>query len=184
MKPALSTIVFIILFASCIKGINNLPIVPKRPIPSQPVVIQKDTVPDGGAFKIVFQKDSLQADETEVAFNHTTSTMYFNTQDAVYFPGNGVVSLSSLTSDGVPCAIQQLPYLQGYPIRLKIVAKDDGIYVLRLSYINQIPKTIRIWLKDRYMKDSLDMRIGNYAFQITKADTNTFGQSRFAVALR
>ncbi len=105
MKPALSTIALVILFAACIKGINYPPIAPKKPIPSQPVV-QRDTVPDGGAFKIAIQKDSLQADETVVSFNHTASTMYINSQDAAYFSGFGVASISSLTSDGVSCAVQ------------------------------------------------------------------------------
>ena len=56
MKPALSTIALIILFASCIKGINYLPIAPKKPIPSQQFVIQVVIIHDGGAFKIANQK--------------------------------------------------------------------------------------------------------------------------------
>jgi len=67
---------------------------------------------------------------------------------------------------------------------LKVGMKTDGIYILRLTYANQIPKGIRFWLKDKYMKDSLDMRVGNYAFQVVKADTNTYGQGRFTVVLR
>jgi hypothetical protein len=184
MKPALSTIVLIILFASCIKGINNLPIAPKKPIPVKPVVIQRDTVPDGGAFKIAIQKDSVQVDETVVAFFHTASSMYFNSQDAVYFPGYGIASISSLTSDGISCAIQELPYLQDNAVRLKVGASSDGTYILKLNYISQIPKSIRFWLKDKYTKDSLNMREGNYTFQVIKADTNTYGKGRFAVVLR
>lgn len=184
MKPALSTIVIVILFASCIKGINNLPIAPKKPIPAKPVVVQTDTVPDGGAFKVAIQKDSVQVDETVLSFYHTASTMYFNSQDAVYFPGYGIASISSLTSDGVSCAIQELPYLQEYPIGLKIAVKNDGTYILKLNYVNQIPKSIRFWLKDKYMKDSLDLRAGNYAFQIVKTDTNTYGKGRFVIVLR
>lgn len=184
MKPALSTIVLIILFASCIKGINNLPIAPKKPVPAQPVVVQRDTAPDGSAFKVMIQKDSAQLDETMLIFDHTASTMYLNSQDAVYFPGFGVASICSLTSDGVTCAIQKLPYLQEHPIGFKVGAKTDGIYILRLSYANQIPASIKFWLKDKYMKDSLNIRAGNYAFQVIKADTNTYGQARFTVILR
>jgi hypothetical protein len=184
MKPALSATVLIILLASCIKGINNLPIAPKKPVPAQPVVIQMDTVPDGGAFKVMIQKDSAQLDETMVMFDHTASTMYFNSQDAVYFPGFGAASLCSLTSDNITCAIQKLPYLHEYPIGFKVGAKSDGIYILRLTYANQVPKSIRFWLKDKYVKDSLDLRVGNYAFNVVKADTNTYGSGRFTVVLR
>lgn len=184
MKPTLSTIVLIILFVSCIKGINNLPITPKKPIPTQPVVVQRDTVPDGGAFKIRIQQDSAQLDETMVIFNHTASIRYFNSQDAVYFPGFGAASISSFTSDGISCAIQELPYLQEYPIGLKVGMKNDGTYILKLSYADQVPKSIKFWLKDNYKKDSLNIRAGNYAFQVIKADTNTYGSKRFAVVLR
>lgn len=184
MKRALSTIILIILLVSCIKGINNLPIVPKKPVPVQPVVVQRDTVPDGGSFKIMILKDTTRLDETMVIFNHTASTMYINSQDAVYFPGFGAASISSLTSDGVACAIQELPYLQEYPMALKVDVRNDGVYILRLSYTNQIPKGIRFWLKDKYLNDSMDIRTGDYAFQVIKADTNTYGKSRFSVVLR
>lgn len=184
MKPALSTIALIILFASCIKGVNNLPLAPNKPVVAQPIAVQRDTAPDGSAFKIMIQKDSAKLDETMVIYDHTASTMYINTQDAVYFPGFGAASISSLTSDGYTCAIQKLPYLQQYPIGLQVGMKSDGIYILRVTYANHIPQSIRFWLKDRYMKDSLDMRVGNYAFQVIKADTNTYGRSRFSVVLR
>ena len=184
MKPALSTIVLIILFAACIKGVDNPPVAQIKPVLIKPVATQRDTIPDGGSFKIMIQKDSLHADETLLIFNHSASTMYINSQDAVYFPGFGIASISSLTSDGVNCVIQKLPYLQQNPIRLKINTRYDGIYILKLNYIDQISQNIRFWLKDKYMKDSLDMRVGNYAFQVIKADTNTYGRGRFTLVLR
>jgi hypothetical protein len=184
MKPALLTLVLIILFASCIKGVNNLPVAEKQPISPKVAAIQRDTVPDGGSFKIMIQKDSVQADETLIMFNHSASTMYINTQDAVYFPGYGIAGISSLSSDGVTCAIQELPYLEEYPIGLKINVRNNGIYILKLSYIDKIPQSIQLWLKDKYMNDSLDMRVGNYAFRVIKADTNTYGRGRFTVVLR
>jgi len=184
MKPALSTIVLIILLASCIKGINNFPVTPKKPVPTPPVVVQRDTVPDGGAFKVMIQKDSAQVDETMLIYDHTVGTRYLNTQDAVYFPGFGAANLCSLTSDNVTCAIQKLPYLNEYPIGLKVDAKTDGMYILRLSYTSKVPTSIKFWLKDKYLKDSVNIRTGNYAFQVVKADTNTYLSKRFTVVLR
>jgi hypothetical protein len=184
MKPTLSIFVLVILLASCIKGINNLPVAVKPTVPKQVTVVHHDTVPDGGSFKVKIQKDSLSVDETMVIFDHTASTMYINTQDAVYFPGYGIANIASLTSDGIPCAIQKLPYIQENPIGLSVKIKNDGIYILNLSYLNLVPPTIHVWLKDKYMQDSLDMRVGNYAFQVIKSDTNTYGTARFKVVLR
>src|ERR1700712_731803 len=184
MKSILSIFVLVILFASCIKGVNNLPVAVKSTVPKQVKAIQRDTIPDGGSFKVRIQKDSLSADETMVIFNHSASTMYINTQDAVYFPGYGIANIASLTSDGMPCAIQKLPYIKENPIGLSVRIKNDGIYILNLSYLNMVPPTIHVWLKDKYTQDSLDMRVGNYAFQVIKSDTNTYGTGRFKIVLR
>jgi hypothetical protein len=184
MKPVLSFLVLVILLASCIKGVNTLPVAINSPAPKKVIAVQRDTIPDGGSLKVQVLKDSIATDETLLIFNHTASTMYINTQDAVYFPGYGAVSLASLTSDGMPCAIHKLPYIQEDPIGLDVNVKSNGIYLLKISYLNEIPQTIRVWLKDKYMKDSLDMRVGNYAFQVIKSDTNTFGRGRFKIVLR
>lgn len=184
MKSTLSIFVLVILLAACIKGVNNLPVPVKSTAPKQVTVIQQDTVPDGGSFKVKILKDTVSVDETLVIFNHTASTMYVNSQDAVYFPGFGIASIASITSDGRPCAIQKLPYVQQYPIGLSVNTRNDGIYSLSLSYLSQIPPTMGVWLKDRYMQDSLDLRVGNYAFQVIKSDTNTYGTGRFKVVVR
>lgn len=184
MKTTLSFIVLVILLAACIKGVNTLPVVVNSPIPQKVIALQRDTIPDGGSLKVQILKDSVSTDETLMIFDHTASTMYINTQDAVYFPGYGAVSIASLTTDGMPCAIHKLPYLQDNPIGLDVSVKSDGIYLLKISYLKQIPQTIRVWLKDKYMKDSLDMRVGDYAFQVIRSDTNTFGRGRFKLVLR
>lgn len=184
MKTTLSLIILVILFAACIKEVNNLPVAANSPVTKKVIAVQRDTIPDGGSLKIQILKDSISTDETLLTFNHTASTMYINTQDAVYFPGYGTVSLASLTSDGMPCVIQKLPYIQNNPIGLDVNVKSNGIYLLKISYLNKIPQTIRVWLKDKYMKDSLDLRVGNYAFQTLKSDTNTLGTDRFKIVLR
>ena len=184
MKTTLSFIVLVILFAACIKGVNNLPVAINSPTPKKVIAVQRDTIPDGGSLKIQVLKDSISTDETLMIFNRQASTMYINTQDAVYFPGYGAVNIASLTSDGMLCAIQKLPYVQDNPIDLNVSVKANGIYLLKISYLERIPQTIRVWLKDKYMKDSLDMRVGNYAFQVIKSDTNTFGKGRFKIVLR
>jgi hypothetical protein len=172
------------LLVSCIKELKNSGITEKSPVPKQTSHARYDTIPDGGCLRIKIQKDSFSTDETMLVFDHTASAMYINTQDAVYFPGYGDVSLSSLSNDGMPCVIQKLPYIQCNPIGLNVNVKSNGIYYLKLSYLNKVPQTIGFWLKDKYMKDSLDLRVGTYAFQVIKSDTNTFGRERFKIVLR
>jgi hypothetical protein len=43
---------------------------------------------------------------------------------------------------------------------------------------------MHIFCKDNYLKDSLDLRKGNYNFTIDNADANSFGKKRFQIAVR
>ncbi len=47
-----------------------------------------------------------------------------------------------------------------------------------------IPADIHIWLKDKYSKDSVDIRKQNYSFDVTLADSNSFGKNRLEVILK
>ena len=170
--------------SSCQKDVTDVPVPVKQAEIKVVLSATPDTIPDGGAFKIKMQKDSSAIDETAVIFNKTASPAFSNTSDAVYFPGFGIGSLASVTSDGISCAIQKTPFTPGKTVRLNVNAKSNGIYILKLSYLNKIPQNVNVWLMDSYMKDSLDMRVGNYAFQVIKSDTTTFGKGRFKIILR
>jgi hypothetical protein len=51
--------------------------------------------------------------------------------------------------------------------------------------LNAVPQAYDLWLIDGYKKDSLELRYNNtYAFNIIKADTNSFGANRFKLAIR
>jgi hypothetical protein len=81
-------------------------------IPVSPVSIvaaSQDTIPDKACFKIKLIKDSMNYDETPMVFDHTVSTVYNSSWDAIYFTGFGKESLSSLSSDGRALAINRLP---------------------------------------------------------------------------
>jgi hypothetical protein len=82
--------------------------------------------------------------------------------------------------------INALPFTgHGQTIALKVDAKSDGSYQLKLDSIYAIPATCQIWLKDAYKSDSLDFRqAANYTFSIVKADTATFGSHRFRLIFR
>ena len=77
----------------------------------------------------------------------------------IYKQGTGKVSLSSMSSDHVPLAVNLMPLKQkSQTVALKVNAKTDGIYSLNMNEIQGVPKLYDIWLMDAYKKDSLDMR--------------------------
>ena len=153
--------------------------------PIKPVAAaEQDTIPDSGAFKLRLIKDNTNYDETMFVFNHTAQLKYTSSRDAVYFAGNGAESLSSLSADGTPLAIYTVPFINGTTINLHVGSRNDGLFTLQMSYAHKIPKNIRIWLKDTYMKDSINLCSAGFKFQINKIDTNSFGDKRFKLVIR
>lgn len=152
--------------------------------PVTSVKASTDTIPDKAAFKIKLGKDSINTDETMIVFNHTASLDYSNMTDAPYLSGFGQVSLANVSRDGVDIAIKSLPYTSGMSIALDVKGKTDGAYSLQMSYQKNIPSDVQILLKDNYLKDSVDVRSKNYNFNITKADTNSFGRKRFKLVVK
>src|ERR1019366_5502710 len=131
--------------------------------------------------------DAINVDDTYIGFNPSYSTQYVFNEDAPYFGGNGKVNLCSISSDNVQLAINKLPLpgKQSLTIRLKVKAAADGIYKLNMTQIVNIPQLYEVWLMDNYKNDSLDMRkYKTYAFNLLKADTNSYGSNRFSLVIR
>lgn len=135
--------------------------------------------------RIQLAKDSINTDNTIIRFNGNTKATFNPMEDAAYKAGTGVVSLSSLTSDNVPVAINQLPLTaKGDTIKLKVTASASGTYTLNMADIQGVPQEYSIWLKDASAKDSVNMRaISTYSFTVNTADTTTFGSNRFQLVL-
>lgn len=187
-KFLLMSMVGVVFLGACQKSAENNPSpvahsTPVIPPTTQTVAAQTDTIADGGTFKIRLQLDSVPVDETLLSFRHTASNNYSNSQDAPYFSGFSEGTISSLTRDGVSCVIQVLPFCPGKAIPLKVTAQKDGIFLLKTSYTKNIPANMGIWLKDAYRKDSLNIRLWNYRFDVIKSDTNTYGVHRFSVVV-
>jgi len=186
-KTILMSVVGVIFLSACQKQSENAPspvalgshIIPPT---TQTVAAQGDTIPDGAILKIKLQQDSAALDETLLLFKHSASGNFTNYQDAPYFSGFGKASLSTVTRDGISCAIQTVPFCRGGAIPLKVTAKSDGVYLLKTSLAKDVPANLGIWLKDAYLKDSLNMRIWNYRFDVVKSDTNTYAH-RFSVVI-
>ncbi|MDB5017830.1 MAG: hypothetical protein JWQ84_2662 [Mucilaginibacter sp.] len=139
-----------------------------------------------GYMRVQLAASATSTDNILIDFNPASSAAFVKTEDAVYLQGFGAVSLSSLTSDGTACAINTMPLtVPGRTVALNVGAKADGLYTLKLLTLSSIPINYSIWLKDRYMKDSLDFRNNNtYAFNIATKDTTSYGKNRFTIVLR
>lgn len=186
-KVILMSVVGVIFLSACQKKTENNPspvVTDTVAIPptTQTVAAQTDTVPDGAMLRLTLKLDSASIDETSFGFNHSASCNYSNSQDAPYFSGFSNGSLSSLTRDGVRCAVQTLPSSPGI-IRLNVTAKNDGVYILKTSFVRNFPANTGIWLKDAYRRDSLNIRLWNYRFDIIKSDTNTYSAHRFSFVI-
>ena len=146
--------------------------------------IKYDTIPDKAVLKIELFRDSIISDETAIAFEHTACLAYNSLIDAPYFAGTGQLSFASISSDGRDLAINTLPYKQGMAIRFDVHAKTDGLYKVMVSSESAVPSDIHIWLKDKYLKDSVDISKKNYSFKISQVDTNSFGKNRLELILK
>lgn len=139
-----------------------------------------------GFLRVVLAKDSINKDDILIMFNPNTSPAYVFNEDARYFQGYGLVSLSSMSSDGVPLTIDKCPFpAVSTAIPLNVNATKSDIYRLNLTAVDSIPANYDIWLMDAYKKDSTDFRHNpTYSFSLNLADTNSFGSNRFSLVIR
>jgi len=132
-------------------------------------------------------KDSLNTDEVVMQFNKQDSTQYGYNKDALDLGGIGALeSLSLVSSDNVYLSIYGVPYPQSKPetIPLLVDATASGSYQLKKIELNDMPALYQVWLKDAFMKDSLNLSIGEtYDFKIDKINAATFGTKRFYIVI-
>ena len=131
-------------------------------------------------------KDSLNKDGILIKFDKNASDNQNFNEDAPYKTGNGSVSLTSQSADGISLAINTIPYpIKAKSITLIVGASTDGTFTLRMDDLNHFPDLFDVWLKDAYMRDSLDIKHNStYIFNVVKADSNTYGANRFSLVIR
>ena len=178
MKTSTLLILILVFLSACYKGNGEIPVISSSTINSK-----NDTIPDNARLKLKLIKDSVNSDETMFQFNHLSS-LNLNQRDAPYLTGFGQESLASITSDGRDLAINNLPFSPGMSIDLDINMKSTGAYSLQVDYNENIPGYIQIWLKDTYLKDSINLLNKNYYFNVVKTDSNSFGNKRFKIVLK
>ncbi len=126
-------------------------------------------------------------DQTLIRFDNQATLAYDTNIDAEYKDGYGRVSLSTKSSDNVNLSIYTvpLPKQTAIKIKLNVNAGADGAYNMALTDIVAVPQLYDVWLMDAYKKDSVNLRLTNsYTFNITNADTATFGNRRFSLVIR
>lgn len=180
MKTSILLLIPLFAFAACQKAALVLP--DATPVTTSAAI--HDTIPDDAVFMIQLVKDSLNYDETMFVFNQTSDMAFEQGEDAAYFQGEGEESLASLSDDGHALAINHLPYKPAMSVKLYLNTKTDGTYFLKMGYEKKIPANIEVWVKDTYLKDSVNVSKGAYNFAVSKADTNSFGSNRFRLIIK
>jgi hypothetical protein len=125
-------------------------------------------------------------DETLIFFKNNAKTEYNAQEDAKYLQGGGQVRLFSYSSNGIPLVFNWQPFPGNtLAVHLNVFTRTDGRYQLNMSEIVGIPRLFDIWLVDNLLKDSIDLRNNpSYSFNVSKADTNSFGGNRFKVVVK
>lgn len=182
MKALTLFLLTIVLFAACKKDTSIAPEIPTSITVA--IAASADTLPDKAGFRIKIFQDSVNYEETAVIFKHSASPDYIFGEDAPYMPGFGKVSLASMSKDGKSLSMSIMPYAPGAGINLDAHTRLNGSFFLKVSAVYKMPSETKIWLKDNYLKDSVNLRSTNYAFKVDGADLNSFGKQRFTLVVK
>lgn len=139
-------------------------------------------------FRLQFAKDSVTTEDILVRLVDSLKNLNYNDNvDAIHKKGLGKVSLFGVSPDNYALAIYSIPAPNKtqVTIPLNISASVDGAYTMNLKQVTNLPQLYDIWLIDAYKKDSTNLRQSPvYTFNITPADTLSYGSTRFKVVFR
>ncbi|SHN37236.1 T9SS type A sorting domain-containing protein [Mucilaginibacter sp. OK098] len=132
------------------------------------------------------EKDSVTYNYCGIYFRKDWSATFAEDDAKDMNATSGPAIISSLTSDNIRASVNHMPdYTKGVNVKLYANARADGQYKLKIEDIRNIDTLYDIYLIDHYKKDSLDIRrYGTYLFDISKADTSSYGGSRFELSVR
>ncbi|MFD0793510.1 T9SS type A sorting domain-containing protein [Mucilaginibacter litoreus] len=138
--------------------------------------------------KLQLYLDALNYDNVLIALRDGADEKFNEQEDGVDIGGSGAYeSMSVLSSDEVYLANNAIPYptQQAKTVPVYVSATSSGIYQIKKTGIENLPKLYDVWLMDSFTKDSLDLRANQtYNFNIDKANPATFGKDRFKVVIR
>ncbi len=151
------------------------------------VPVQSTVIPNP-AMRIKLIMDSVNTDAIVITFNPKYSPNFFDDEDAIDFGGNGaLVNLSAVSADAVDLSVDGLPFPSKTTPQvapLAVSATSSGTYSLKMDLLENMPALFTIFLKDNFLKDSLDMRANTtYNFNIDNNNPATFGSGRFQMVI-
>lgn len=131
-------------------------------------------------------EDSILYNETLLTFSDKYKNEYNDVEDAAYLTGPlQTLFLYSNTTDGSNCVINNMSRLENIikPIKLYADGAATGIYQMQFKP-NAIDPYYRIFLKDAFTKDSLEITANQtYTFNINRANAATYGANRFSLVV-
>ncbi|WP_461449816.1 LamG-like jellyroll fold domain-containing protein [Mucilaginibacter sp.] len=142
------------------------------------------TLPTGLAgLHLQLNQDSLIYTQTGIYFSPLWSDKYVPNEDAIDLDGTSVY-LSSYSSDNHRLSINQLAdYSKGKVVKLYVSAASYGNYMLHLADIENIDTLYNVYLRDHYLKDSVNLlQTKSYPLSVT-TDTASYGANRFDLVI-
>ncbi len=137
---------------------------------------------DLSVIKIQLKLDSANYDYAAIYFNKNWKAANNRDEDAADLDGNGnTVNLSSFSADNVRLAINKTAALTNQETKIALFIKgNSGQYQLIFPVIANIPKQYTLFLKDKFLQDSVNLNERqSYNFKIDQSNPNTFGDKRF-----
>lgn len=133
--------------------------------------------------QIRMTRDSVNSDEATLLFNNSASAGYVVNEDAPKFY-NSLINLSILTTDKKEVQINNTPNPTSNDTFLLVTnTYSGGNYTLDFGDISTLNPTTAIYLLDKKLNTSIDLRTQpNYTFSISLNDTTTY-KNRFALVL-
>jgi hypothetical protein len=186
MKKLIVPVLIILSLLACQKTAK---VVPKSASIKDTVVkTNSDTIPELATIGMIMQQDSAVLTGTQFMFSktfHLTATDSYDGGSATPGgPATGPALLYALSSDGKDLVNDAVPYTPGMATYLDVTVKNGGNYILKAGDFFNIPSYIRVWLRDTYLKDSTNLSIGNYHFNIDNSNPATYGKKRFQVVFK
>ena len=152
---------------------------------TNPAVLSANKPTDFDFIRLSLSKDSVNKDDILLTFKIGQQQKFINNEDIADLQGiNAAVSLSSLISaNNGFLAVNGLPPVdKTIIIPLNIDAAAAGVLNLSLDTASAVFKTRHVYLRDKFLKDSVDLNLTSiYTFSISKTDSATFGSKRFEI---
>ncbi|MBD1393060.1 Ig-like domain-containing protein [Mucilaginibacter glaciei] len=138
------------------------------------------------SLRIKLVQDSILYNETLINFKEASSNNLNENEDVVYLTApSQLIFMYSNTADGSPCVINNMGSLRTIKsVSLYAEASSTGIYQIQFTGAETIDSHYRIFLKDAFTKDSLEITAHpTYNFNINRADPTTYGANRFSLVV-